>query len=133
MAEAKAQTPPAAPRFVIVRDTFPKQGTITLFSAKAYMERIPVKFFVNINGRVEERTQYVNRGVIKYDTLDARDSCVMTPDGAQLRIDEVWKRLKPGTVLVVSGDGNRPAPAYLRALDPETLVFIPAPTKKGKP
>jgi hypothetical protein len=48
----------------------------------------------------------------------------MTPDGKQLPIDEVWKRLKKDTVVLVSGDGNTPAQAYLKAVNPETLVLI---------
>jgi hypothetical protein len=123
----------APPRFVIVHDTNPKQGTIVLSPLRATIERVPVKQLVNVNGQIQERTIFYNRGKYHRDTLDARDSCVMTPDGTQLPIDEVWKRLKPGTVLVVSGDGNRPAPAYLRALRADALVFIPAPPMKLKP
>jgi len=130
---ATAQDPPGpAPKFVVVRDTIPKQGTIVLKTMKAFSEEVPVKQKVNVNGQVQERTLYYHRAVYKYDTLDARDSCVMTPDGMQLRIDEVWSRLKPGTVLVVSGDGNRPTRAFLGALSAESLVFIPVPTKSKR-
>jgi hypothetical protein len=56
--------------------------------------------------------------------VDATKSRVITPDGKQLPIDEVWKRLKKDTVVVVSSDGNTPAQAFLRALNAETLVII---------
>ena len=130
---AAVQTPAPKgppPKFVIVHDTYPAQGTIVLSTAKVYTEKYQVKQNVNVNGQVMERTQYHYRAVYQYDTLDAHDSCVMTPDGKQLPIDEVWKRLKLNTLLVVSGDGKRPASEFLRALSADTLVFIPAPPKK---
>ena len=58
---------------------------------------------------------------------DIANSRVIQTDGRQLPIDEVWKRVTKGSVIAVSGDRNQPAPAYLRALDAETLVLIPGP------
>jgi hypothetical protein len=62
---------------------------------------------------------------------DAATSRVITPDGKQLPIDEVWKRLKPNTIIAISADSNTPDNAYLRALNPETLVLIPGPRPSG--
>jgi hypothetical protein len=119
-----------APTFVVVRDAVPGQGLIVLSTMKLVNELTPRQQIYVVNGRVMTRTHYMSRWYYIQDTLDARDSCVITPDGMQLPIDEVWRRLKPGTVLVVSGDFNRPAPEFLRALSGDTLVFTPAAPKK---
>jgi hypothetical protein len=127
---ALAQPTGSAPTFVVVSDTNPGQGQIVLTTKKVAHELTPRQQLYNVNGRVMTRTYYLSRMYYIHDMLDARDSCVITPDGKQLPIDEVWRRLKPGTVLVVSGDFDRPAPEFLRALSAETLVFIPAAAKK---
>jgi hypothetical protein len=49
----------------------------------------------------------------------------------QLPREEVWKRLKTKKAIAISGDSNMPATAYLRALNPETLVLIPSPPKNN--
>ena len=56
-------------------------------------------------------------------------SRVITTDGKQLPIDEVWKRLKPNTIVAISGNFNVPHESYLRALNPEILVIIPPEVK----
>ena len=61
----------------------------------------------------------------QYQTLiEAANSRIMTPDGKQLPIDEVWKRLKKDSVVAVSG-GINPPEVFLRALHADTLVIIP--------
>jgi hypothetical protein len=64
--------------------------------------------------------------------IDATNSRVITPDGKQLPIDEVWKRLKANTVVLVSADGNTPAAAFLQALNAQTLIIIPGPPSDKK-
>src|SRR5262249_59662177 len=82
--------------------------------------------------------QQVKKTVTTYETvaeerlieINAANSRIITPDGKQLPIDEVWKRLKANTVVVVSADSSTPAAPYLLALSAETLIIIPGPTKK---
>lgn len=66
-------------------------------------------------------------------TLD--DVRIITPNGKRVANDDVWKRLKKGTVVVVSADGRMPAESFLKALNAETLVIIPieenTPPKKN--
>jgi hypothetical protein len=69
---------------------------------------------------------------VDYDVVyDIGASRVITTDGKQLPIDEVWKRLKANAVVMVSGDFQTPAAPFLRALRADTLVIIPAPPKDG--
>ena len=55
------------------------------------------------------------------------DCRVITPNGKQVPNDDLWKRLKNGTVVVVSTDGKTPAQPFLRTLNAEALVIMPAP------
>ena len=56
--------------------------------------------------------------------IEAAKSRIITPDGKQLPIDEVWKRLKADSVVIFSTDGNTPGEAFLRALNANTLIII---------
>ncbi len=69
-------------------------------------------------------SQYVPVMEERRVAIDAAKSRVITQDGKQLPIEEVWKRLKKDTVVLVSSDGKTPAQAYLRALNAETLVVM---------
>lgn len=55
----------------------------------------------------------------------------ITTDGKPLAIAEVWKRVKAETVIAISKTGETPAPAYLRALHPDTVVVIPDAVKEN--
>jgi hypothetical protein len=54
---------------------------------------------------------------------------VITPNGKRVPNDDLWKRLKNDTVVVVSTDDQTPAQPFLRALTATTLVIIPAAPK----
>ena len=59
---------------------------------------------------------------VLFSIVNAR---VITPDGKQLPIDEVWKCVKSNTVVAVSGSSATPAEAFRRALNSDTLIIIP--------
>jgi hypothetical protein len=69
-------------------------------------------------------TEYVMEHVQQTVSHDAAKSRVITPDGKQLPIDEVWKRLKAKSIVLVSADGNTPSAEYLRMLRPEALIIM---------
>ena len=129
-AQSRPTGPP--PSFKIVGSTDPAKGLI-VFREVLY-KHVPVAREVVeiVNG------QQVKKTVTTYETvaeerlieINAANSRIITPDGKQLPIDEVWKRLKANTVVVVSADSSTPAAPYLRALSAETLIIIPGPTKK---
>jgi hypothetical protein len=134
-ASATAQ-PPAlaspAPIFHVVGKTIPEKGHVVFLSYKSVSEMVPVKELINVNGKQVEVTKFATR--VTYvpveATYDISNSRVITTDSKQLAIDEVWKRLKAGTVVAVSGDTQAPAAPFLRALNANTLVIIPGPPKK---
>jgi predicted P-loop ATPase/GTPase len=92
---------------------------------EVFKEIVVVKDGVQVKEVVKEKVSvYVPVTEQRIVMIDAAKSRVITPDGKQLPIDEVWKRLKKDTVVLVSSDGNTPAQAYLKALNQETLVVI---------
>lgn len=123
---AQAPVDPA-PVFKLITSTAPKKGEIT------YLELIPKIMLVDfprpviVDGQrfIEtvkvEQTYYEKRLII----IDAAKSRIMTPDGTQLPIDEVWKRIKANTIVAISPEGKTPAQPYLRALGADTLIIIP--------
>src|SRR6266852_1829870 len=57
---------------------------------------------------------------VEYRTEIKIAACrVITPNGRQVPNDDLWKRLKNDTVVIVSTDGQTPAQPFLRALKAE--------------
>jgi hypothetical protein len=117
------------PAFKVVVSTNPDKGELIFLDT--VIRYVTEERFVqeNVNGVQITKTVKVQVPVIeqRHILTDIGKGRVITPDGKQLPIEEVWKRLKANSVVLVSGDMNTPAPAYLRALNAETLVVIPAP------
>jgi hypothetical protein len=133
---AWAQSGPSGPppSFKIVGSTDPAKGLIVFREILYKTVQVQREVVELVNGMTIKRTVTENVFVPEERTtqIDATNSRVITPDGKQLPIDEVWKRLKANTVVLVSADGNTPAAAYLRALNAQTLVIIPGPTSDRK-
>lgn len=129
LASTAAAQPGVPPTFKTVASVDKEKGQIVF--AYTVVKSVPQEVEVVIikDGQVfkERQTRYTYISEQRLSAIDASKSRVITPDGKQLPIDEVWKRLKPSTVVVVSADGNTPAQAYLQALNPATLVIIPPP------
>jgi RNA polymerase sigma factor (sigma-70 family) len=107
----QAESPSPPPVFMVVARADNVKGEIV------FLERV----YKIVNGQTvaeEYKTEFT-----------IADCRVITPNGKQLRNDDLWKRLKNGAVVVVSTDGKTPAQPFLRALNAETLVIIPAPPK----
>ena len=114
------------PVFKIVTSTDKTKGQIVLLETVA--KAVPVDKVIRVITADGPELRKVTEFVIVYEkrtvVIDATKSRVITPDGKQLPIDEVWKRLKKNTVVAASDDGNTPAQEYLRALSAETLIVI---------
>jgi hypothetical protein len=126
--------PGVPPVFKVVSAADEKKGQIEFVETTTRVvpeQRAVVKEIVEIqNGMQVKRavtetvTVYVMVMVQEISLIDAAKTRVMTPDGKQLPIEDVWRRLKKDTVVLVSSDGKTPAQAYLKALNAETLVVI---------
>ena len=124
---ALAQPTASPPIFKTVASTDPAKGTIT-FRELHFRTEIRAEFRErDINGvKVKEAVQVPVMVPVEVTTvIVANKSRIITPDGKQLPIDQVWKRVKADSVVVVSGTGEAPAQAYLRLLAADTVVIIP--------
>ncbi|MBI3823353.1 MAG: hypothetical protein HY289_11840 [Planctomycetes bacterium] len=127
--------PAPPPVFKIVSDADKDKGRI-IFQQVIY-KYVPVtKEVVEIvNGVAVKKavTEYVVEAVTERHVIDVGNSKIITPDGKRVPDDILWTRIKKDAVVVVSADGNTPAPAFLRALNAETVVIIPPVPKIPPP
>jgi hypothetical protein len=135
MAHQAAAQPPALsppPALKLVVNTDKEKGQIIYIDTVIRMVPVVVEREVDVNGQKMKVkvTEYQSVQEQRHVVLDAANSRIIRNDGKQLPIDEVWKLLKKDSVIAVSFGANTPAPAYLQALNPETLIIIPAPMKK---
>jgi hypothetical protein len=126
-AQPGQQEPP--PVFKVVNSTDKNKGVIAFRYTVNRAVPVQKEIVVIENGQQVKRTvvEHVWVAEERLMQIDAAKSRIITPDGKQLPIDEVWNRVKANSVVVVSGNGQPPAQAYLRALNAETIVIIPPP------
>ncbi len=135
---AQAQPPAivgAAPTLRVVTGVDDKKGVV--YFTETLTRYVPVvKTIVviengqQVNKNVTETVAVMEQRVIVIDLTKSR---VITPNGKQLPIDDVWKRLKTNTVIALSADSNTPAAAYLNAFNEQTLIVIPPPPVMAPP
>jgi len=71
----------------------------------------------------------VKKRIVEHVSVDriaevpVRTIRVFTADGKKMSMEDVLK-IKPGTVVVVSVDGDLPAAAYLKVFRPDTPVIV---------
>jgi hypothetical protein len=130
---AAAQQPSGfPPTLEVIQQITPEKGTIVVQRVVNVNELRTIEVMVVVNGKEQTTTKTITVPVSKVTFLEFNlaTSRVITTEGKQLPLDEVWKRLKTNTAIALSGDSNTPAPAYLRALRADTLIIIPGQPKK---
>jgi hypothetical protein len=115
------------PRFVTVLQIDQQAGEQELVNVTVRFVAEEVIRQVKQDGKVEEATETIHKPVYEEKmvgsiALDSAD--VFEAGGKKLSSDEVWKRVAVGAAVVVSADGKKVNPAYLRALAKDTLVFV---------
>lgn len=127
LALAQGSAPP--PALKLVSGIEKEKGEVTLLTTVIKFVPVTVEREVIVNGMKMKITvtEYTNVSEQRQEIVKITDGRVITPDGKQLPLDDVWKRLTKNTVIAVSIDGNTPAQTYLRALSPNTLILIPGP------
>jgi hypothetical protein len=111
-----------------------KKGQVFIVETLHKAVPVTVERVVVVNGKEERVTETRQQMVAEQRmiVIDMSNSRVITPDEKQLPLDDVWKKMKANSVIVMSANGNTPAAAYLRALNPETMVLIPGPPPAPK-
>jgi hypothetical protein len=122
------------PAFKMVANVDQKKGQIVILETVYKAVPVTVERVVIVNGQQQRVTETQQQFVAEQRmvVVDMANSRVITPDEKQLQIDDVWKKLKANSVIIMSADGKTPAAAYLRALNPEALVLIPGPPAPSK-
>ena len=133
LAWGQPAVPGPAPAFKIVTGADKDKGTITYRDTVTHAVPVQKIIAVNINGQVVNKvvTEYETRTVEVTIMLPVADTRIITAGGKQIPIDELWKRVKADSVIVLSGNHDAPSQAYLRALNPETIVFIRSAPKQA--
>lgn len=120
-----------APVFKTVESVNKEKGVIQF--REVVLSAVPVvkEIVVNENGVQVKKTVTVYETVAEQRMVEinAANSRFITPDGKQLPIDEVWKRIKAKSVVVFSGNSETPSQPYLRALSSDAVVIIPGMQK----
>jgi hypothetical protein len=123
----------APPILKVVSKAEKEKGEVLLLTSVTKYVPVTVEKEVVVDGMKMKVTVTENVAVSEMvqEVIKISDGRVITPDGKQLPLDEVWKRLTKNTVVAVSLDGNTPGQAYLRALNPNTLIIIPGAPKNA--
>jgi len=133
LADDKLPGPP--PHFVTVQNVDRKAGEITFAELTMhYVAREVTREVVQDGKKVPvKETVYVpefRTGLIKYSVADGQ---VYDGAGKKLDADEVWKRATVGAAVLLSSDFRMVDDAYLKLLNKDALVFVPALPKAPPP
>lgn len=125
----------------------PPPGLVVVSRVDAGRQQFDVVETVTRNQVVQvEREMIVNGMRVRFvvtETVPVQEQRVVrrslkgsrasTADGKPLTAAEAVRRLAPGSVVLYSTDGNPVDPAYLRVVQPETVVLVPPRPPAGPP
>ena len=138
VAQAQPPVPGAAPILRVVQKVDDQKGMVYFSDVIIRHVEEQRQYAEIVNGQEVRKFKTVTVPVMTQVTIaiDIGKSRVITTNGKQLPIDDVWKRLKTNTVVATSGNGDTPAQPFLQALSEQTLIIIPqlfAPPQKPEP
>jgi hypothetical protein len=128
VSEVMAQDAPKGPPPVLkaVTSVDSTKGLIEFNEVRYVIEEVQKVVVEIVNGEKVEKVIREQRMVPvgQIIQVETAKSCFITPDGKQVPVDDVWKRVKANTVVAfVDGDKAPDAP-FLQALNPQTIVII---------
>jgi hypothetical protein len=115
------------PTLATVADIDKDAGTCTLRTTIVKLVAVNQEVVENVNGMLVKKIVTVTRLVpeMKDEKVAIKGTPITDAEGNKIAEEDAWKRLMPGTTVVVSADGNKVDPAYLAAFKKETLVLQP--------
>jgi hypothetical protein len=120
----------AAPSIFAVAGVDREKGTYTVNQTVPVTEAYVTEKTVIVGGMEQKVKGVANRIVYKTVMVSRllKGLEFYNLKGEKLKDDEATKRFVPGAVVLLSADGNKVDPAYLRIVKDDTLiVVIPAP------
>jgi hypothetical protein len=124
------------PRVGCVAALDPAAGEITLHEVSQQVVPELRTELRTINGKKVEVQVTVYQAVLvqQQRKLSLKEGKAFDTSGTSLEPEEVWKRLKIGTAVLISADGNKVDPAYLGIIAKEAVILaIPAGTDAAVP
>jgi hypothetical protein len=125
----------AEPKLAVAR--VDDAGVILMRSTVIVYVPVQKEVAVNVNGQIQKRvvTETVMQTRTEERKYDPKDTPVYDVKGEKVDAKTLADRLKNGAVVVVSTDGQKPDPAFLKALKEDTLVLVPpvGPTGPAPP
>jgi hypothetical protein len=122
-------TPPTGPTptLATVAEVDQTAGTCLLRTTRVNQVTANRIVTENVNGMIVKKVVPETRLVTEVadDKVSVKDSTITDAAGNKIAEEDAWKRLTPGTTVVVSADGNKVDPAYLAPFKKETLVILP--------
>jgi hypothetical protein len=116
-----------APRVVELKPD--DHGKVTIDIVRTEMRKITLApAFAPAGGGAQPAPAPATREIavpirLKVELADVKDLTITTADGKKLDKEEAIKKLTPGSIVVVSGDGKAVSPTFLKVFKDETLVL----------
>ncbi len=127
--EEKIQLPTEPPPvFQLVSAVDADKETLTFLRVETVKVPVQVTEIVNLNGQQVAVARIVIQEASRTSqvTQSTKGMQIRTASGLAFKPAEGLKRIKPGTVVLVSSNGRDVSPAYLAIVQPETIVLIPS-------
>jgi hypothetical protein len=117
----------ATPTIATVAEIDKDAGTCTLRTTAVKLVPVNREVAVNENGMIVKKVVTETRQVTSTQDqmVSIKDSPITDAEGNKVSEEDAWKRLTPGTTVVISADGNKVDPGYLAAFKKETLGLQP--------
>ncbi len=115
------------PQFMMVSQVDPAKNSFSLLQMVEIPRTVQVVEEKVVDGQVVKVLKQVTEMVreIRELRMIGPTPPVYSAAGKKLAGDELWRRLKKGQVVLVAADGRMVDAAYLRVVQPDTLVVVP--------
>ena len=120
--------PPSGPgpSFVQVSEVNGSKEMLICVTAVQVTQYVPVTKVIEMKGMKTAVTEYVAvfKTELRSTYFDLKGCTMQTADGKALTAKEVLGRVKPGAVILVQSGAAKVDPAYLKILNPDTILLV---------
>jgi hypothetical protein len=132
--EQPRKSPGIAPRFVRILQIDRDQSELILSTVTMRFVAEQRTRSVERGGKTEDEVYTVRTPVYeeRAESISLHVAQIFDGRGKELTAEEIWKRAEIGAAAVVSADGRKVDPVYLKALAKDTLVIVVPPAANGQ-
>src|SRR5262245_63877671 len=123
------------PQFVLLAGASKDKGTLVVQVAESVPVTKTVTVAEIVGGQAVNRQVAVTdyQTVTKQEEWSLKSFRVLDAQGKEVEGDEVWKRLKPGEMVLRQAGPEPIDPGYLTVLAQEAVILAPRPMKDPQP